>query len=402
MTTRPEDQGNSALPLADIRVLDISTLFAGPYAAQLLGDFGADIVKVEHPSGDPLRGYGHSHQGVPLAWKVVNRNKKGVVLDLQDNTDQERFLGLAAQADVVIENFRPGTLERWGLGPDVLHERNPRLVITRVTGFGQDGPYARRAGFGSLAEAMSGLAAMSGEPEGPPQLPAFPMADAFAGVQAAYATLIAVHARDLIGEGQVVDISITESLIGALGAQATVYDTLAIKPQRVGNASRNSAPRNLYRCSDDRWVAVSAPTRSVAERVIRLVGRGELTEQPWFASGMGRVEHRAVIDDALGRWIAARVRPAVIAAFEAAGAAVAPIHEVDDVLADPHFQARDVFVRVPDTELDSVLMPNVPFRLSATPGRVRWAGPRLGQHGDEVFAALDEPHDNALPANERE
>ncbi|HEX4818238.1 MAG TPA: CoA transferase [Nonomuraea sp.] len=377
------------LPLADIRVIDIATLLAAPSAAALLGDFGADVIKVEHPSGDPLRRYGHVYDDVPLLWKVVNRNKRSVALDLKDPRDRERFLRLAAGADVVIENFRPGTLERWALGPDVLEKVNPRLVLTRVTGFGQDGPYANRPGFGTLAEAMSGLAAMSGERDGPPMLPAFPLADAFAGVQAACATLVALHARRRTGRGQTVDVSITESMIGALGAQLTVFDKLGLKPERVGNLSNSNAPRNVYRCADGRWVAVSAPAQSVAERLIRLVGRPDLADEPWFASGAGRVGHREEVDDAVGRWISARRRDDVVAAFEQVDAAAAPIYEVDDVLNDAHFLAREVAIDVPDAELGSLRMPNVPFRLSATPGRVRWAGPRLGEHTDEVIEAVD-------------
>ncbi|MFJ5725797.1 CaiB/BaiF CoA transferase family protein [Streptomyces sp. NPDC093149] len=375
-------------PLAGLTVIDASTLFAGPFAARLLGDFGAEIIKVEQPSGDPLRRFGHAHDDVPLLWKVLSRNKKSVVLDLREPEDAQRFRRLAAGADALIENFRPGTLERWGLGPEVLAETNPRLVLARVTAFGQDGPYARRPGFGTLAEAMSGLAAMSGEPDGPPALPAFPLGDAIAGLHAALAVLIALRARDVIGTGQIADIAITETLIGSLGAQLTVYEHLGLKPERVGNRSNNSAPRGVYRCADDRWVAVSAPARTVAERVVRLVGRPDLGAEPWFATGVGRAEHRELIDDAIRPWIAARCRDEVVDAFEAAEAAVAPIYEVDDVLADPQFRARGLSVDVPDAELGSVRMPGVPFRLSATPGRIDWAGPPIGAHTEDVCGSV--------------
>jgi len=366
-------------------VIDASTLFAGPFAARLLGDFGAEIIKVEQPAGDPLRRFGHAHNDVPLLWKMLSRNKKSVVLDLRKAEDAERFRRLAAGADAVIENFRPGTLERWGLGPDVLTEANPQLVLARVTAFGQDGPYAGRPGFGTLAEAMSGLAAMSGEPDGPPALPSFPLGDAVAGLHTALAVLIALRARDVIGTGQIADIAITETLIGTLGAQLTVYDQLGVKPERVGNRSNNSAPRDVYRCADDRWVAVSAPATQVAERVLRLVGRPDLCAEPWFGTGSGRAGHRELLDEAIRPWIAARVRDEVVAAFEAAEAAVAPIYEVDDVLADPQFQARGLTVEVPDDELGTVRMPGVPFRLSATPGRIDWAGPPVGAHTEQVL-----------------
>jgi crotonobetainyl-CoA:carnitine CoA-transferase CaiB-like acyl-CoA transferase len=371
--------------LAGLTVIDASTLFAGPFAARLLGDFGAEVIKVEQPAGDPLRHFGHAQDGVPLLWKMLSRNKKSVVLDLREAADAEHFRHLAARADVVIENFRPGTLERWGLGPEVLTEVNPRLVLARVTAFGQDGPYSGRPGFGTLAEAMSGLAAMSGEPDGPPALPSFPLGDAVAGLHTALAVLIALRGREVIGTGQVADIAITETLIGTLGAQLTVYEHLGVKPERVGNRSNNSAPRNVYRCADERWVAVSAPATQVAERVLRLVGRPDLCAEPWFATGSGRAEHRELLDDAIRPWIAGRGRDEVIAAFEAAEAAVAPIYEVDDVMTDPQFRARGLTVDVPDEELGTVRMPGLPFRLSATPGRIDWAGPPVGSHTEQVL-----------------
>lgn len=376
-------------PLAGLTVIDASTLFAGPFAARLLGDYGAEIIKVEAPAGDPVRGFGHAQNGVPLLWKVLGRNKKSVVLDLRESAGAESFLRLVRRADALLENFRPGTLERWGLGPEVLAEANPRLVLARVTTFGQDGPYARRPGFGTLAEAMSGLAAMSGEPDGPPALPSFPLGDAVAGLHAALAVLIGLRARDTIGTGQVADVAITETLIGTLGAQLTVYEHLGVKPERIGNRSHNSAPRNVYRCADGRWVAVSASALSIAERIVRLVGRPELVTEPWFATGSGRAAHREVLDDAVRSWIAARKRDEVITAFEKAQAAVAPIYEVDDVLNDPQFRARGLTVEVPDAELGTVRMPGLPFRLSATPGRIDWAGPRVGEHTEEFTGATE-------------
>ncbi|MFF4797261.1 CaiB/BaiF CoA transferase family protein [Streptomyces sp. NPDC001351] len=372
--------------MADIRVIDVSTLLAGPFAARLLADYGAEVIKVEHPSGDPFRRFGRSRDGVPLWWKVFNRNKKSVVLDLSDSEDAARFRELAAGADVVIENFRPGTLERWGLGPEVLAEANPRLVVTRVTAFGQDGPYRSKPGFGTLAEAMSGYAAMSGEPDGPPLLPPFPLGDAVAGLHAACATLIALHAADRLGHGQTADIAITETLISSLGAQLTEYDQLGVKPARLGNRSNNNAPRGVYRCRDGRWVAVSAPALSVAERVMRLVGRPELCDEPWFAQSAGRARHREIIDEAVRCWVSAYDRDTVLAEFERAEAAVAPIYEVDDIAEDPQFRARSLLARVPDADLGTVTMPTVPFRLSRTPGSIRWAGPRLGEHTEELLA----------------
>ncbi|WP_063890787.1 CaiB/BaiF CoA transferase family protein [Sciscionella sediminilitoris] len=371
--------------LAGLTVIDASTLLAGPFAARLLADYGAEVIKVEHPSGDPLRRFGQVREGRSMWWKVFNRNKKSVTLDLSDSADAERFRELAGTADVLIENFRPGTLERWGLGPDVLAELNPGLILTRVTAFGQDGPYHRRPGFGTLAEAMSGLAAMSGEPEGAPLLPSFPLGDAIAGLHAACAALIALRARDRCGYGQTADVAITETLIGSLGAQLSEYEQFGVKPARLGNRSNNNAPRGVYRCVDDRWVAISAPSRAVAERVVRLVGRPELAEQPWFADGSGRAAHREVLDEALGDWIAAHERPDVLAEFDRVEAAAAPIYEVDDIPADPQFRARSLLVSVPDAELGTVTMPTVPFRLSRTPGSIRRTGPDLGAHTEELL-----------------
>ncbi len=374
--------------LAGLKVLDVSTLFAGPLAATMLGDFGADIIKVEHPRGDPVRSHGASKDGVGLWAKVVNRNKRGITLYLGSPEGQDVFRRLVADADVVIENFRPGTLERWGLGYPELSAVNPRLVLVRVTGFGQIGPYAGRPGFGTLAEAMSGFAAITGEPDGPPTLPPFGLADGIAALAAAFATMTALRARETTGRGQVVDLAIIEPILTLLGPQPTVWDALGQVQERTGNRSANNAPRNTYLTKDGRWVAVSTSAQSIAERVMRLVGRPELTEEPWFASGGERAKHADVLDEAVASWVARHDRDEVVRAFEEAQAAVAPIYDVRDVVADPQFQALGSLVRVPDPELGSVLMQNVLFRLSETPGRITSAGPALGQHTEEVLGEI--------------
>ena len=374
--------------LAGLKVLDVSTLFAGPLAATMLGDFGADIIKVEHPRGDPVRSHGASKDGVGLWAKVVNRNKRGITLYLGSPEGQDVFRRLVADADVVIENFRPGTLERWGLDYPELSAVNPRLVLVRVTGFGQIGPYAGRPGFGTLAEAMSGFAAITGEPDGPPTLPPFGLADGIAALAAAFATMTALRARETTGRGQVVDLAIIEPILTLLGPQPTVWDALGQVQERTGNRSANNAPRNTYLTKDGRWVAVSTSAQSIAERVMRLVGRPELTEEPWFASGGERAKHADVLDEAVASWVARHDRDEVVRAFEEAHAAVAPIYDVRDVVADPQFQALDSLVRVPDPELGSVLMQNVLFRLSETPGGITRAGPALGQHTEVVLAEV--------------
>ncbi|MGH3662104.1 MAG: CaiB/BaiF CoA transferase family protein, partial [Micromonosporaceae bacterium] len=369
------------------RVLDASTVLAGPLAAQLLGDYGADVIKVEHPrKPDSLRTHGRSKDGVPLWWKMIGRNKRCVGLDLGDPDAREVFLDLIETADVVVENFRAGTLERWGLGYDELTERNPGLVLLRVTGFGQRGPYASRPGFGTLAESMSGFAAMTGEPDGPPTLPPFGLADGIAGISGLAAVLLALYQRDARGgRGQVIDLNILLPIATVLGPQPTIYDQLGEKPQRHGNRSGNNAPRNTYRTRDGQWVAISSSASSFAKRVMRLVGSPELAEEAWFASGEGRAQHADVIDERVSAWVAARTRDEVLDAFDQADLAAAPVFDVADLLDDPHVIATDLITSVPDPELGEVRMQNVLFGLSDTPGEIRFAGRQAYQDSDQIF-----------------
>jgi crotonobetainyl-CoA:carnitine CoA-transferase CaiB-like acyl-CoA transferase len=379
----------SSPPLDGLRVIDCSTLFAGPLAATILADYGADVIKVEHPDhGDPVRTHGHSKDGVPLWWKMLSRNKRAVTLYLGDPDGADVFKQLVAESDVVIENFRPGTLERWGLGYDVLSEHNPGLVLARVTGFGQTGPLAGRPGFGTLAESMSGFASITGEPDGPPTLPPFGLADGIAALTTTFAVMAALRARDRDGTGQVIDLAIIEPILTILGPQPTMYDQLGYVQKRSGNRSVFNAPRNTYRSSDGRWLAISTSAQSVAERVMHLVGRPDLVEEPWFASGQTRAEHADVLDEAVGSWIAERTADEVSEAFEEANAAVAPIYDIVDILEDPQYQALESIVDVADEDLGRVKMQNVLFRLSRTPGEIRHTGPAKGEHNAEVFGAL--------------
>lgn len=376
-------------PLAGVRVVDAATLFAGPLAATYLADFGADVVKVEHPRRpDASRGHGPSKDGVGLWWKTLGRGKRTITLDLSDPEGAEVARRLLADADVLVENFRPGTLERWGLGPDALHELNPGLVVARVTGFGQEGPMARQPGFGSIAEAMSGFAAVTGEPDGPPTLPPFGLADGIAALATAFAVVTALRARDATGRGQVVDLAIIEPILMMLGSPLTAYDQLGYVQPRTGNRSVNNAPRNVYRTADGDWLAVSTSSQSIAERVVALVGRADLVGQPWFATGRGRAEHADELDEAVGTWIAARPTDAVLTAFAAAQAAVGRVHDVRGVLADPQYRALGTALVVDDPDLGPLVMQNVLFRLSATPGAVRWAGRSHGADTDAVLAEL--------------
>ena len=376
-------------PLAGLRVVELATLFAGPLAATWLADFGADVVKVEHPRRpDPSRGHGVTKNGVGLWWKTIGRNKRTVTLDLSKPGGRETMLRLAEQADVVVENFRPGTLERWGLGPDELRAVNPRLILARVTAFGQTGPYAKRPGFGTVAEAMSGFAALSGEPDGPPLLPPFGLADGVAGLATAYAVMLALASRGITGRGQVVDLAIIEPLLALLGPQITAYDQLGYVQPRTGNQTSNNAPRNLYRTADGSWVAVSTSAQNIAERVMRLVGRPEVITEPWFASGAGRAEHRAEVDPPVAAWIAAHSLAETIEAFEQAEAAIGPVYDARGILADPQYQSLGTAVTVPDPELGPMKMQNLMFRLSGSPGAIRWTGRPHGADTDAVFGEL--------------
>lgn len=379
---------SSPRALDGLRVLDAATLFAGPLAATLLGDFGAEVIKIEHPRGDPVRTHGYRKNGVPLWWKLIGRNKRAVTLYLGVPEAQEVFKKLVAASDVLIESFRPGTLEKWGLGPDVLHAINPGLVVARVTGFGQFGPYSGRPGFGTLAEAMSGFAAITGESDGPPTLPPFGLADGITALATASAIMFALEARHKTGRGQVVDMAIIEPILTILGPQPTWLDQLGVVQERRGNRSVNNAPRNIYQTADERWVAISTSAQSIAERVMRLVGHPEVIDEPWFASGAERAKHADLLDRMVGDWIARRPLDEVMRAFEEAEAAVAPIYDVRHVMEDPQFQALRSIVPVLDDELGTVKMQNVMFRLSETPGEIRWAGRTLGADNADVFGRL--------------
>ncbi len=372
--------------LEGIRILDVSTLFAGPLAATILSDFGADVIKVEHPRGDPVRYHGYTKDGIPLWWKMLSRNKRTVTLSLSTIEGQDILCRLVEEADVLVENFRPGTLERWNLGPDRLQAINPKLIIARVTGFGQFGPYSGRPGFGTLAESMSGFAEITGDPDGPPTLPPFGLADGITAQSAANAILMALYHRDVHGgSGQVLDLAIIEPILTILGPQPIVYDQLGIIQTRTGNRSVNNAPRNTYRTADGKWVAISTSTQSIAERVMHLVGHPEVIDEPWFATGAKRANHADELDGYVAAWIGDRDIDDVIVAFEEAHAAVAPIYDISQIMEDPQYRALGSIVTLDDSDLGTVRMQNVMFRMSDTPGEIRWAGRGLGEDNREVF-----------------
>jgi len=376
----------SSAALDDLTVLDCATLFAGPLAAMVLGDFGADVIKIEHPTrADPSRTHGRAKDGIGLWWKMLGRNKRTITLNLSKPEGAQMLLSLAEQADVLIENFRPGTLERWGIGPDELLEANPRLVIARVTGFGQFGPLSGNPGFGTLAEAMSGFAAITGEPDGVPTLPPFGLADGVAALTCVGAVLTALHSRERSGAGQVVDLAIIEPLVTLLGAQPLIFDQLGERQARTGNRSVNNAPRNTYRTRDNRWVAISTSAQSIAERVMQLVGHPEVIAETWFATGEGRAQHADLLDEHVGGWISARDMDEVVREFEHVQAAVAPIYDIADVFADPQYQALDTITTVSDPDFGQVRMQNVLYRLSPEPGSIRFTGRAHGADTDELL-----------------
>ena len=365
-------------PLHGLRVIDLSTLLAGPNCGRYLADFGADVIKIERPDGgDSLRrlAWRDPRDGEGLWWKLVNRNKRTIALNLKSPDDLELLLRLVSEADVLIENFRPGTLERLGLGPDVLLALKPSLVITRVTGFGQTGPYRNRPGFATIAESMSGLASISGEPDGQPLLPAIALTDEVTGVVAAFATMVALYS----GVGQVVDISLLESLFQLMGPLISLYQLTGELQQRLGSGLPYSVPRGTYRCSDDHWVGVSTSSDSVAARVLKLLGVGD---DPRFTTFSARMEHREELEAAMTAWCAARTQAEVMDAFTGAEAAIGPVMSMADISADPHYAARQAIAEVDGTPMQGLIA-----HLSATPGVLRWQGRALDADGDEIRAS---------------
>ncbi len=367
-------------PLADLRVIDLATVLAGPGCARHLADFGADVIKVERPGeGDTLRsmGWRDPADDVTFFWKLGGRNKRSIVLDLKDPADLDHLRRLIDTADVLIENFRPGKLEALGLVPAELIERNPTLVITRVSGFGQTGPYAQKAGFATIAEALSGFAAINGEPDGAPLLPPIALTDEVTAIVAAFATMVAVHST----VGQVVDVNLLESMLQLMGPLVSLYAVTGVEQPRLGGGIPYSVPRNTYRCADGRWVAISTSAESVAQRVLALIG---VADDERFGSFAGRMAHRDELDALMAAWVALRSLDEVLTSFDVAEAAAAPIYSMADIATDPHYAAREAIV-----ELDGTPMQNVIARLSATPGALRWAGRPLGADTESVLAELD-------------
>jgi crotonobetainyl-CoA:carnitine CoA-transferase CaiB-like acyl-CoA transferase len=375
-------------PLRGVRVLDFSRLVAGNMLSLQLADFGAEVVKVESPGrGDTLRDWREA--GVSVHWKVYARNKKSITLDLKAPEAPGIILDLAAHFDVLIESFRYRYLERLGAGPDALLARNPRLVVVRVSGFGQTGPYARRPGFGTLVEAMSGFAARNGFDDREPVLPPLALADMIAGLSGAMATVIAVRNVEVNGgRGQVIDVSLLESIFSILGPEAAIYKLTGKVRRRVGSASEGTSPRNVYATRDGGWVAISASTQAMTERLFQAIGRDDLNRNPAFKTNSERVKRRAEVDAIVGEFIQARTLTEAIEFFDKAEVTAAPVYDIGQFLDDPHVQERGIVVEAPDADMGEVPMHAVLPRLSATPGGLRRPAPAIGEHTREIFARI--------------
>ncbi|TSJ60147.1 CoA transferase [Starkeya sp. 3C] len=375
-------------PLDGVRVIDLSRLVAGNMTTHVLADYGADVIKIERPGkGDDLRSW--RVEGVEVFWKVYARNKRSVALDIHDPDGREMLLRLVDTAQVLVENFVPGTLERWGLGPEELLARNPKLVILRVSGWGQTGPWRLRPGFGTLVEAMSGWAFMNGHADKPPTLPPLAMADMVAGLYGTAAILAALRAVEQgDAPGQVLDLSLFEPIHSLIGAEAAQIRLTGAPTPRAGNQSSHTAPRNVYECADGAYVALSGSMQSMAERIFDTIGRPELKTDPRFVDNAARVAHRDELDTIIATFIAGRGQAENLALFEASGVTVGPVCSVMDLLDHPFVEGREAIVEIPDRELGSVPMHNIIPRFSATPAPFRRPAPDIGEHTEELRREL--------------
>jgi crotonobetainyl-CoA:carnitine CoA-transferase CaiB-like acyl-CoA transferase len=389
---------DAACPLDGVRVVDLSRLVAGNAVSSQLADFGAEVLKIEDPQkGDPLRAW--QTDGISVHWKLYARNKKSVALSLREARGRDLLLDLAASSEVLIENFRPGTLEKIGLGPEILHARNPRLVIVRVSGWGQDGPYRDRPGFGTLVESMSGYAARTGFSDREPVLPPTALADMVAGLYGAFAVMVALRQVEVAGgAGQVIDLPLLDPLFSFIATEAPIFNlTGQIRP-RTGSRSETTSPRNVFRTKDGRYIGISASIQAMSERLFRAIGHPDMLKDPRFVTNSDRVRNAALCEAPIVEFIAARTLEENMAAFASAEVTAAPVYDIDQFLADPHVREREIVVDLPDGDTGRIAMHNIIPRLSATPGRLRLPAPHLGEHTAEILGqfGIDRPTLEAL------
>lgn len=378
------------LPLADLRVIEMGQLLAGPFCGQLLGDFGAEVIKIEEPTaGDPMRQWGREKPyGKSLWWPIIARNKKSVTLDLRSKAGQAVVRRLVEHTDILIENFRPGRLEQWGLDYEALSAINPRLILIRVTGFGQTGPYAHRAGFGSIGEAMGGLRYIVGEADGPPSRVGISLGDSLAGTMGALGGLVAVHARECTGRGQVVDSAIFEAVLGYMESLLPEFEIAGYIRERTGSILPNVAPSNVYPTKDNQMVLIAANQDTVFRRMAKAMEEPELAENPRYATHSARGDHQQELDDHISDWTRNLDSDLLLELMEKHGVPAGRIYRAPEMLDDPHFAARESIVRVSHPEFGEIPMQNVVPKLSDTPGFVRAAGPELGAHNDEILGGV--------------
>jgi succinyl-CoA--D-citramalate CoA-transferase len=392
----PEEPVRPVGPLAGVRVLELGNFVAAPMAARILADFGAEVIKVEPPGrGDELRGWGirvatNDGDTISAWWLSMARNKRLITLDLRLAAGRELALRLAARSDLVIENFRPGRLEDWGLGWERLHGANPRLVLIRISGYGQSGPYRERAGYGNVGEAMGGLRYVTGYPDRPPVRMQISLGDALAAQQAVMAGLMALRHAERTGEGQVVDVAIAEAVFAMTEAMATEYLHVGVARERSGNVIERAAPSNTYQTGDGHWMAISANGENVFPRLATAMGMPELASDPRFRDNPARVANTPELDALIGEWVAGRTRDEVQRTLDAAGVPAGPVYSIADIVADPHFQARELIVGVPNERMSegAIAMAGIVPKLSATPGAIAWSGGALGADNAAVYGGL--------------
>lgn len=381
-----QPNADGTAPLAGVKVVDVASFLAAPLCGMHLADFGADVIKVERPlTGDEIRYWGESKNGVGLYFKMVNRGKRSVTADMRTPLGVEIVKRLIKDADILLENYRTGTLEKWGIGPDVLHEINPGLIIVRITGYGQTGPYRQRPGFGTIAEAYAGYAHITGFPDLPPLLPAFGLADSTTGLMAAYLASMALHEKRRSGKGQVIDLAIYETLLTLLGPQVVNYDQLGLIQQRAGSRLPFTAPRNTYQTRDGKWVSIGGSAQSIFERICEALEIPQVVKDPRFTDNRQRIKNAAALDEVLQKAIVNFDQTDLLARLVKFDAAISPVNDISQIFDDPQIQARENIVPLADDELGTLRMQDVVGKFSRTPGQIRSTGPRLGQHNREVL-----------------